>query len=789
MTAYRLDYVENGLLIGSDCAWAWFRLPTHSYDALSEGQRLALLAQEERLLSGLRDAEAHLLVVPRSYPASQWAAELDRRTTRRAPGWNSYLNAVTNHLSGQRIRQREVYLGLRLNRPPRGGWIRNLFVVQERLTGLEDPRPSVSELRELREALDLTHRKVTAARPGAQLATASELRWLIRRTQWRGLAEDAEVLAPPARPAWGGEMLALVEGVVHNGFRSLRLGNGSGTGHMATLAVAYMPDNLEFPGGAEWLHHYELVDAPVEASVRFLIVPPRKAAKDVNRQVAAALDQAEHTAQTSADLPLDVQEAYAGARQLERALLKGQQPLVYAWPRLLVAGESEDQLLARVTDLIERYRDLGVELVRPSGDQLALFLEAMPGDKVRIRAYEQRMAPATLAGAMYGASSELGDREGPYFGQTTGVSRGAVTLDPLVAALRNRPTGISLTGAPGSGKTTAGLLLAYQARLRGAWVVIIDPKGEATGLSELKGLGAVQVVRLDYTYEGLLDPFRIEADPENASLLAAELCRVFLPTRLAREVEGHLVTAAVAEAQNTDPRPSLRGMLARLENSTSDIARDAADALRATSRMPMARMCFGAGATRLRLDDALTVIQFANINLPTAGTRAEEYSIPERLAVGLMRAVTALASQLMSGRTDQPKLMVVDEAWAITNSAEGQRLVERIARMGRSRNTAILLVSQNARDLIDERVTNCLSVRLAFRSDDEAELRAALALLDVDATPELMAQVSRFRPGECLMRDLDGRVGRVQVDLAFGELRAAFDTTPRSTGGVDAITA
>src|SRR5262249_18047357 len=179
---------------------------------------------------------------------------------------------------------------------------------------------------------------------------------MTRRPQGRGLAEDAEVVAPPARPAWGGEMLALVEGMVHNGFRSLRLGDGSRNSHMATLAVAYMPDNLEFPGGGEGLHPHQPLDAPPEASSPCLIVPPRKAAKDVNRQVAAALDQAEHTAQTSADLPLDVQEAYAGARQLERALLKGQQSLVYAWPRLLVAGETEDQLLARVTDLIERYR-------------------------------------------------------------------------------------------------------------------------------------------------------------------------------------------------------------------------------------------------------------------------------------------------------------------------------------------------------------------------------------------------------------------------------------------------
>ena len=72
MSGYRLDYLEDGLLIGASGPWAWFRLPTHSYEALSEGQRLALLAQEERLLAGLREAECHLVVVSRSHPVSRW---------------------------------------------------------------------------------------------------------------------------------------------------------------------------------------------------------------------------------------------------------------------------------------------------------------------------------------------------------------------------------------------------------------------------------------------------------------------------------------------------------------------------------------------------------------------------------------------------------------------------------------------------------------------------------------------------------------------------------------------
>jgi hypothetical protein len=776
--SYRIDYLEDGLLVGPGDAWAWFRLPTYSYEALADGQRMALLAQEERLICGLRQAECHLLVVPRSYPVSRWAAELDRRTPQPAPGWAPFMKRMVQHLRGQQLRQREVYLGVRLDRPPMGGWLQKVFGVPERLTGLQDPRPGNERLEALRHELDLVRRRVTAAREAARPASAAELRWLVRRTLWRGMAEDAEDLYPPARPAWGGETLALIEGVVHNGYRSLQLGDGFvAQSHMATLAVAHMPDGLDFPGGAEWLHHFDLLNIPLEASVRFLVVPPGKAAKDVARYVAAALDQAEHTGQTTHDLPLDVTETYAEARQLEHELRRGQQPLVYAWPRLVVAAESAEQLVARVTDVIERYRDLGFELVRPSGDQMSLFLEAMPGDRVRVRAYEQRMAPVTLAGSMYGASGGLGDGHGPYLGQTTGISRSVVTLDPLHAPQVNRATGISFTGAPGGGKTATALLQAYLARLRGAWVVVIDPKAEATGLSKLERLGTVQTVKLDYTFEGLLDPFRIETDAEAAALLGAELCRLFLPPVLARQAEGHLMTAAGAEAHAAGT-PGLRGLLGRLMMSPNPIANEAAEALAAIARMPMARMCFGQGGRHLRLEDALTVIQFANISLPAAGARPDEYAIDERLAVGLMRAVTALAGQLIqAGTASQPKLLVLDEAWSVTGSAEGQRLVERLARMGRSRNAALLLVSQNARDLMDERVTNCLSVKLAFRSDDDAELRAALALLDVEPSAEVLATMRRFRPGECLMRDLHGRVGRVQVDL-LPELLAAFDTTP-----------
>jgi len=50
-----------------------------------------------------------------------------------------------------------------------------------------------------------------------------------------------------------------------------------------------------------------------------------------------------------------------------------------------------------------------------------------------------------------------------------------------------------------------------------------------------------------------------------------------------------------------------------------------------------------------------------------------------------------------------PKAIFLDEAWAVTSTPEGAKLVPEVSRMGRSRNTALILVSQNAGDLLPSR--------------------------------------------------------------------------------------
>ena len=98
--------------------------------------------------------------------------------------------------------------------------------------------------------------------------------------------------------------------------------------------------------------------------------------------------------------------------------------------------------------------------------------------------------------------------------------------------------------------------------------------------------------------------------------------------------------------------------------------------------------------------------------------------------------------------------------------------------MGRSRNTALILVSQNAGDLLNEQVTNCLSSVFAFRSTERGEVANVMSLLGVAPSDEHKAVLRSLGNGECIFRDLDDRAGRIGIDLVSDELRDWIDTNP-----------
>ncbi|MEO3782460.1 ATP-binding protein [Actinocorallia sp. B10E7] len=785
-------YFDDRILLAEHSAWAYFRLPTFSYEFTTAEEREALATNLTIALATIRmqDAEVHLRIAHRTYPAAEWALALDR-TSDNGPGWRAYLEEMYSHVWAKDFWSKEVYLGVRLGK--RGvqlqgslGTLLGFYRKSERTLGLEDDAVDEREIKRWTEQAERLGRALSSGALRARHATSVEVAWLFQHAVTGALADPPPSAVSKRR--WGaGEIEALVEGAIHNGRSHLRMEQPGGESYTAYLSFARFPDLMPFPDGEPWLHYADSLSFPVEISSRMRLIPPALASKDVSRKLAHARDMDAHIREAGAEAPIALAEQIDAARMLEHGITKERLPFVYGWHRLIVTAHTEELLVQRVDAVVEHYRDIGIDVVNSTGDQFSLFSESLPGDRIRLNAYAQRQPLRTIAGGMPVATVDLGDRRddvgggwtGPYIGETLGRARSIVHFDPLVAAARNRPTAIAITGEPGGGKTTLALLLIYQMALRGVTIAAIDPKGDAEALVELlKARGRkARTLPLGSAAPGLLDPFGFGDDMAAKKTMATETLRLLLP-RMSEERESAMIQAVGAVANGE--RPSLGKVVDHLEAAEDAASKNLGAVLRSMSEMRLASLCFDPyGGERIDTEGWTTVFTLGGLTLPDVAINREDYSYEQRLSVALMYLVSQFARRLMHGLDRRlPKAIFLDEAWAITSTPEGAKLVPEVSRMGRSRNTALILVSQNAGDLLNEQVTNCLSSVFSFRSSERGEVGNVMALLGVEASDEHKGVLRNLGNGECIFRDLDGRAGRVGVDLISEELLRWLDTNP-----------
>ncbi|TYB62655.1 ATPase [Nonomuraea sp. PA05] len=786
-------YFDDRILLTDTCAWAYFRLPTVSYEFVTPEEREALATNITIALAAIRmpDAEVHLRVAHRTYPAAEWAMALNA-TSDEGSGWRDYLEEMYRHVWAKDFWTKEVYLGVRLG--PRGkklgsGVLSQLFGFYQRTEkalGMEDDHVPDSEIGRWTEQAERLGRALASSALYARHATSVEVAWLFQHAAAGAVGDPAPSASPRRR--WGrGEIESLVEGEIHNGRSLLRIVQPQGDSYVSYLSFARFPDLMPFPDGEPWMHFADQLPFPVEVSSRMRLIPPVKASKDVARKLAHARDMDHHIREAGAEAPLALAEQIDAARMLEHGITKERLPFVYGWHRLIVSAPTEDICVQRVEAVVEHYRDMGIDVVNSTGDQFSLFRESLPGEKVGINAYAQRQPLRTIAGGMATATVDLGDRLddgnegwlGPYIGETVGRARSIVHFDPLVAATRNRPTAIAITGEPGGGKTTLALLMIYQMALRGVTVAVIDPKGDAESLVQLleKRGRKARVIPLGSAAPGLLDPFSFGDDIAAKKTMATETLRLLLP-RMSEERESAMIQAVAAVSNGEDP--SLGKVVDYLEQADDPASKNLGAVLRSMSEMHLARLCFDpSGGDQIDTEGWTTVFTLGGLTLPDVTTGREDYSYEQRLSVALLYLVSQFARRLMNGLDRRaPKAIFLDEAWAITSTPEGAKLVPEVSRMGRSRNTALVLVSQNAGDLLNEQVTNCLSSVFAFRSTERVEVDHVMSLLGVEPSEEHKAVLRSLGNGECVFRDLDGRAGRIGVDLISEELLRWLDTNP-----------
>jgi hypothetical protein len=392
-----------------------------------------------------------------------------------------------------------------------------------------------------------------------------------------------------------------------------------------------------------------------------------------------------------------------------------------------------------------------------------------------MRDYVQQLTVEQFGGMVATATRTVGSGRGPYLGYTPTGAPLPVRFDATQAPRESRASAVLLIGTLGSGKTVAAQTIEYAAERRGSLVVDFDPKpdhglhklaelGERVGVLELSGAPAQQ---------GKLDPLAIGLEDLREELACSYLLELLPGPSSAWE---NAVSLAVKDTVREGSR-SLSRVVELLLASDRAGARDAGEALEVIRDFGLARLGFGDGqSAAIEAVKPVTTIRMPGLSLPEPSAARDTYTRAERVSVATLSLVAAYALQLISGDRSRHKVVGLDEIWFLLASPQGRQIINRLVRLGRAFNATLLLGTHRIGDLGD--LADLIGVVLVFGQDSDEAASAALRFIGLEPTRELIGLVRELRAGRCLMRDLSGRVGEVQVDLVYPHLLQAFQTTP-----------
>src|SRR3954451_14382535 len=343
MSRFPLRYVHQNILVGEgDARAALFRVDTVSYPFLAAADKRDWLRRLARFAFAV-EADFSLWRVCREYPAEGYAesgmALLDERQQSPA-AYRSYLNGHEAHLRELRSFTPEVYLAVSLPAQQSSG-VDRMRRRLEGVFGVAHPVPiAASEIDALVVAEERAFRRAEASLP-VRRATTRELQWLLRRAACRGVAEpglddhwepsalivetaDGQAAYEPL----GTDMARHANAPVLEQDRGLVVDAEEGRSHQAMLGMGALPEESEFPGGAELLFGpLEALGFPVDAVLHARWLGNRDAIARVKRRIVDA-DVAFSEQLTSAHgpLPSTVEDTRQRARELDAYLQSQDRP-------------------------------------------------------------------------------------------------------------------------------------------------------------------------------------------------------------------------------------------------------------------------------------------------------------------------------------------------------------------------------------------------------------------------------------------------------------------------------
>ena len=570
--------------------------------------------------------------------------------------------------------------------------------------------------------------------------------------------------------------------------RYLRLEHEDTESYITYFTVNAIVGELDFPSSEIFYFQQQQFTFPIDTSMNVEIVGNKKALTTVRNKKKELKDLDNHAYQAGSETSSNVVDALDSVDELETDLDKSKESMYKLSYVIRVSAPDLDELKRRADEVKDFYDDLNVKLVRPAGDMLGLHSEFLPASKRYINDYVQYVKSDFLASLGFGATQMLGENEGIYIGYSVDTGRN-VYLQPALASQGIKGTvtnalASAFVGSLGGGKSFCNNLIVYYAVLFGGQAVILDPKSERGNwkatLPEIAD--EINIVNLtsDKANKGLLDPFVIMQNIKDAESLAIDTL-TFLTGISSRDGEKFPVLRKAVRSVTQSQTRGLLLVIDELRKEDTPVSRNIADHIESFTDYDFAHLLFSDGNVEhaISLEKQLNIIQVADLVLPDKDTTFEEYTTIELLSVAMLIVISTFALDFIHSDRSIFKIVDLDEAWAFLNVAQGETLSNKLVRAGRAMNAGVYFVTQASGDVAKESLKNNIGLKFAFRSTDISEIKQTLEFFGIDKEDENNQKRLRdLENGQCLLQDLYGRVGVVQIHPVFEELLTAFDTRP-----------
>nr|WP_024127446.1 ATP-binding protein [Streptomyces sp. F12]AHE40182.1 Hypothetical protein pFRL6_95 [Streptomyces sp. F12] len=804
----QLVALADGLVVTTTQAEAWFVLHSANTDLMPEpAQDLEQDAAALALAKTLAGYDAHLKIVWSRLDGEAFRAEARELFT--AGDVEHFADLWAYRLDSLDLPQRHLLLGVKIAERSSAGGASAKNAATNAL-GIRTTELAKDELAQLDAVARRLERRLEATPWRATVAPVELLAWAISRESHRPQP------APPNLPAITGASLVRLtqsRAIPHHDHVELLDARGQTVAWTAVLAMPTFPEQLHTPGEQEWLRclseitysHPDTGDETLvcpEASVRFAVWRKGAAIKAVDKVRQAAKEQRRSAAEGSAgETFVETQETELTMEALRQRMSRDSLTLLEDHPRLIVTStESLEDLRARVDAVIAHYDGLSIDVITAEDEQRELWLECQIGDMLRVPDLGHVRETDALAASMFWGGSEAGDDTGPIAGLLTGTTPGVCRLDITAGSARGDATTTLFVGRSGRGKTTSMMLATLTAAMRGAFALMLGFKGDEVGLyraGQYLGLDAHHVTCGTDT-PAVADLFRLLKRGDAALQVVSQML-IMLPERMRGQgVETHLLRAC-NEVAEMDDAASWR-VVDLLKTSTNELAAEAGRALEEVSRTQLGAPLLGRpreGASPLRPEPGLWLVQVPGLTMPQVGTRPGDMTMNERVSLALMRGLIAysLNTAARTDLRDLPKVISVPEVHVLTATDDGRRFLDYIARTGRALDTSLAIDTQDPRSLLGldgvlEAITTVLGFELSTREQQDA-LAELLRLPVGPASRALIHGVGKnahgeIRHGHCIVRDRRDRVATMQWDAPSAELLRALSTNPKDQAADEA---